>query len=103
MSLEEKINQLHITVTRVEERCKSNSHRLDDVEEQIAETVTLVTAIKELAIETKYMREDLNSTITRLNKLENRDSEKWEKFKWLLVAGIVTIILGFIATSLNLK
>lgn len=42
-------------------------------------------------------------TIERLNKLEGKDSDKWEKFKWLLVAGLVTIVLGSLAVQVGLK
>jgi len=49
------------------------------------------------------MREDLNETIARLNKLESKDGDKWDKFKWLIVAGLVTIILGYLAVQLGLK
>jgi seryl-tRNA synthetase len=119
--LEEKIQAIQVTLSKIEEKCESNTRRIDGAEEKIAETFTLVTAIKELAIETKYMREDLNNTINRLNKLEasnitasteelklrnielQKQADKWEKFKWLLVAGIITVIIGFIATTLKLK
>ena len=63
----------------------------------------MVGAIKELATEVKYMRGDLNETIERLNKLESKDGNKWEKFKWLIVAGLVTLILGYLAVSVGLK
>ena len=57
---------------------RSNSHRLDEHDEAIKEQNSLIAAIKELAVETKYMREDLNSTIKRLDKLESQDGEKWK-------------------------
>lgn len=63
----------------------------------------MVGVIKELATEVKYMRGDLNETIERLNKLESKDGDKWEKFKWLIVAGLVTLILGYLAVSIGLK
>lgn len=103
MTLDEKVNNLEIALTKVEERSKSNTKRLDEVEADMKENTNLIISIKELASETKYMREDLNKTIQRLDKLENKDSDKWDKFKWLLVAGIVTIVLGFLAIQLGLK
>lgn len=102
-ALEKKVSNIEILVTKVEERAKSNTKRLDEVEIEIKENSNLITAIKELAIETKYMREDLNETIQRINKLESKDTDKWEKFKWLLVAGIVTLALGFIAVKIGIK
>lgn len=101
----ENMNMLEIEhrITEVEQRSKSNTKRLDECEEAIKENSNLIGAIKELATETKYMRADLNETIARLNKLENKDGDKWEKFKWLIVAGLVTIVLGYLAVAVGLK
>lgn len=103
MTIEEKVSNLEVELTKVDERSKSNTKRLNEVDAELKENNSLVAAIRELAIETKYMRSDLNETIQRLSKLEGRDSEKWEKFKWLIVAGLVTIVLGFIAVQIGLK
>lgn len=90
-------------LTEVEQRAKSNTIRIDEHDRKIKENNNLIGAIKELATEVKYMREDLNDTIERLNKLEGKDGDKWEKFKWLLVAGLVTIVLGSLAVQVGLK
>ena len=90
-------------LTEVEQRAKSNTIRIDEHDREIKENNDLIGAIKELATEVKYMREDLNDTIERLNKLEGKDGDKWEKFKWLLVAGLVTIVLGSLAVQVGLK
>lgn len=90
-------------LTETEQRAKSNTKRLDEHDQEIKENNNLIGAIKELATEVKYMREDLNDTIERLNKLEGKDNDKWEKFKWLLVAGLVTIVLGSLAVQVGLK
>lgn len=102
MTTEEKLEIEH-RLTETEDRARSNTKRIDELSEKIKENNNLIGAIKELAVETKYMREDLNETISRLDKLENKDGDKWEKFKWLIVAGLVTIILSYIAVSLGLK
>lgn len=103
MTLDEKVIELEKALIKVDERSKSNTKRLDEVDSELKENNSLVAAIKELAIETKYMRADLNETIQRLSKLEGRDADKWEKFKWLIVAGLATIVLGFIAVQVGLK
>lgn len=90
-------------LTEVEQRAKSNTIRIDEHDQEIKKNNNLIGAIKELATEVKYMRADLNDTIERLNKLEEKDSDKWEKFKWLLVAGLVTIVLGSLAVQVGLK
>lgn len=102
MTEAEKIEMEH-RLTAVEDRAKSNTRRIDEHDKAIEKNDELIGAIKELAVETKYMREDLNDTISRLDKIESKEGDKWEKFKWLIVAGLVTIILGYLAVSLGLK
>ena len=99
----EELKDFEHRLTDVEQRAKSNTHRINEHDDAIKENSELIGAIKELAVETKYMRADLNETIERLNKLENKDGAKWEKFKWLIVAGLVTIVLGYLAVSVGLK
>lgn len=103
MTLEEKVSKIEVDLAKAEERAKSNTKRLDDVDAELKENNSLIGAIKELAVETKYMREDLNQTMSRIAKLESKDAEKWDKFKWLVLAGIVTLLLGFLAVQIGLK
>lgn len=101
--MEDRYIDFEHRLTEVEQRAKSNTIRIDEHDQEIKENNNLIGAIKELATEVKYMRADLNDTIERLNKLEGKDSDKWEKFKWLLVAGLVTIVLGSLAVQVGLK
>lgn len=103
MTLEEKVSKIEVDLAKAEERAKSNTKRLDDVDAELKENNSLIGAIKELAVETKYMREDLNQTMRRIEKLEGKDAEKWDKFKWLVMAGVITLVLGFIAVQIGLK
>lgn len=53
------------------------------------------------------MREDLNNTVSRLEKLEHRDMDKWEKFKWAILVALISatvgILIGYLATTTGLK
>ena len=102
MTEDQKLDVEH-RLTEVEDRSKSNTRRLDELDEKLKENRDLIGAIKELAVETKYMREDLNETIDRLDKLESKEIDKWDKFKWLIVAGLVTIVLGYLAVTVGIK
>jgi Flp pilus assembly protein TadB len=102
MATEADINIEH-RLTEVEQRAKSNTNRLNEHDEILKSNSEMIGAIKELATEVKYMRGDLNETVERLNKLEGKDGDKWDKFKWLIVTGLVTLILGYLAVSVGLK
>lgn len=109
MTEEQKLGVEH-RLTETEERSKSNTKRISEIEEKLKENSDLIGAIKELAVETKYLRKDLNETIEKLDAIEirekerdSKDGENWEKFKWLIVAGLVTIILGYISVQMGLQ
>ena len=99
MTTDADINIEH-RLTEVEQRAKSNTNRLNEHDEILKSNSEMIGAIKELATEVKYMRGDLNETVERLNKLEGKE---WDKFKWLIVTGLVTLILGYLAVSVGLK
>ncbi len=99
----EELKEVEHRFTELEQRTKSNTHRLDDAEKAIQKNSDLIADIKELVVEIRYMRADLNETIQRLNTLESRGGDKWEKFKWLIVAGLVTLILGYLAVQFGIK
>lgn len=102
MTEAEKI-QLEHRLTEAEDKIKSAIKRLDEHDNVLKQNSELIGAIKELAVETKYMRSDLNDTISRLDVLESKGGDKWEKFKWLIIAGVITIVLGYLAVSVGLK
>lgn len=118
--LEIRINDIEKQLIRIEEQLKSNAEKLICNETKVSETLELVSTIRELAVETKYTRQDINAAIIRLEKLEasngssqtddlkrqnidlQKQADKWDKFKWLIVAGCVTVICGLAMTIINI-
>ena len=70
----------------VEERAKSNTKRLDEAEKKIEDIHDLTFSVKELALETKRLREDVNKIDTRLNDVEQKPAKNWES----LIKTIIT-------------
>lgn len=69
-----------------EQRSKSNTKRIDEHEKKIEDIHDLTYSIKELAIEVKNMREDINKVDTRLNVLEEKPAKNWDN----LIKTIIT-------------
>lgn len=102
MTAEEKVEIEH-RLTAVEDRARSNTIRLDEHAIALKDNNELIGTIKELVVETKYMREDLNDLTSWREKMESKSDDKWEKFKWLIVAGLVSILLAYLAGVVGLK
>lgn len=110
MTLEEKVDNGLQRLAKCEAKTESNTEKINAHEESLKNYNTLILSINNLAIETKYMREDLNASIERITRLEskdceaaNKEGEKWGKFKWIIVAVLVSLIAGYIFGSLGLK
>ena len=102
MTEDQKLDYEH-RLTETADRSRSNTKRIDELTEMLSENNKLIGAIKELTVETRYMRENLNEALKRLDKLETKGGDKWDKFKWLIVTSLVTLILGYLAGQIGLS
>lgn len=73
-------------VAHLEEREKSNTHRIDSLEEKVENIHELALSVKLLASETKAMREDVNDMNGRVKQLEEKPAKNWNN----LIKTIVT-------------
>lgn len=76
--------------------CKSAHHRLDKLENDIGEIKELIIAVKEIAMETKANREDVNKMNERLESIEQKPQKKWESVVDTIIKTIVGAIVGAI-------
>ncbi|MCI9366298.1 MAG: hypothetical protein HFJ54_07255 [Clostridia bacterium] len=65
--------------------CKSAHHRIDKMENDIGEIKELTIAVKEIAMETKANREDVNKMNERLETIEQKPAKNWDNLKWLII------------------
>lgn len=71
---------------------KSAHKRIDALESKMENIYDLTVSVKEIALETKAMREDVNKMESRVNAIEEKPSKRYE--------GIVTNIISCIVTAL---
>ena len=86
-----------------EQRSKSNTKRLDNVEEKVEDIHNLTLAVKEIATEVKMMREDLNKIDNRVVVLEEKPSKKMDLIWGYIVSAIIGGLIGYILLKLGLK
>ena len=86
-----------------EQRSKSNTKRLDSLEEKVEDIHNLTLSVKEIATEMKMMREDMNKIDKRVMAIEDKPSKKMDQLWGYIVGGFVGAIITFIAVKLGLK
>lgn len=77
-----------------EDRAKSNTKRLDEVEQEVKENRELTVAVKEIATEMKHLREEQSSMNERLKEIESRPSQNWDKIITTIIGTVVGAIAG---------
>lgn len=90
-------------VAHLEERAKSNTHRIDNLEEKVEDIHELASSVKLLASETKAMREDVNNTNDRLQQLEEKPLKEYEDTRKKIKDKALMFVLGIIFTYIALK
>lgn len=84
----------NVKLAEVEQRSKSNTKRLDNIDRQLEEMHELMKSVASLTTEIRYMREEFNEGLSRLSKLENRPLEKYDNIVKYIVTTIIGLIIG---------
>lgn len=87
-------HELFERVASVESRCKSNTHRLDSLEENSTVMQQMALAVRELATEMKNMKEEQREIFTRLDEVEKRPIERFETIIKTALTAVVSAVLG---------
>ena len=91
---------LESRVTAVEQRCKSNSHRLEQVEKQQEAIHSLAASLQVMTAEQKHqtqaintVREDVSRLDGKVDALEMKPARRWdglvEKLVWSVAGAIL--------------
>lgn len=88
-------------LVQVEQRSKSNTKRIDEHDEKLEDIHDLTYAVKELANETKLMREDVNNLNSRVANIESEPAKEYKDIKKNIRNQIITFILGAILSGIG--
>ena len=89
-------------LTEVEERAKSNTHRLDDVEKRQDNLDKIVATVKVLADREERVENDVKEIKCDVKSLTNKPAQRWESIVEKAILTIVGILVGFIFTKIGM-
>lgn len=85
-------------LTEVEERSKSNTHRLDEMERRQDNLDDLVTTVKVLADREERVEDDVKEIKNDVKSIKDKPGKRWDaivdKIVWAVLAAIVAFVLG---------
>lgn len=87
-------------LTEVEQRSKSNTKRLDKLEESTEAISRLANSMEVMAVRQEQIGADVSELGTKVDELEKKPGKRYEglveKIIWAVVAAALTYILGHI-------
>ena len=89
-------------LTEVEERSKSNSHRITDLEKRQDNLDELVGTVKVLAVREENVETDVKEIKSDVKSLTNKSGQRWDGLVDKIIMTIVAAIIGFILARFGL-
>lgn len=89
-------------LTEVEQRSKSNQHRLEDVEKRQDNLDELVSTVKLLAYREETVENDVKEIKSDVKALASKPGKRWESLVEKVIFLVVSGLVGFILAKLGL-
>ena len=82
-------------LTAVEERSKSNTHRIDEVEKRQDSFDKLVSSVEVLATRQEVVESDVKEIKVDVKALTEKPAKRWENLVWEVIKLLVAALIGF--------
>jgi hypothetical protein len=86
---------IHAKIVEIEQRSKSNTHRINDLEEDNRALHTLATSVEVLATKQETIESNVQEIKTDVKALKAVPGSKWEALVKAVVTAIVGALVGF--------
>lgn len=85
-------------LSKVEERAKSNTKRLEEVEERQNNLDDLVASVRVLATREERVEKDVTEIKSDVKSIKEKPGKRWEtmvdKIVWAVLAAVIAFLLG---------
>lgn len=89
-------------LTELESRTKSNTHRLDDVEERQDKLDDLVGTVRLLADREKRVEDDVGEIKSDVKSLKQKPGQRWDSLMDKIIWAVAAAVIGFILARLGI-
>ena len=89
-------------LTEVEERSKSNTHRLDEMEKRQDDQEKLISTVAVLASEQQTIKTDVGEIKTDVKELASKPAKRWDGLVDKIILTVAAAIIGFLLARIGL-
>lgn len=89
-------------LTEVEDRSKSNTHRLNEMEKRQDDLEELTSTVKVLAVREEAVENDVKEIKSDVKDIASKSGKRWDNLINQIITIIVAAIAGFILAKIGL-
>ena len=94
--------QIEHRLTEVEDRSKSNQHRLDELEKRQDNLDDLVSTVKVLAVREETVENDVKEIKEDVKSLKSKPGERWDSLMDKIIWAVEGAVLAYILAKIGL-
>lgn len=87
----------------IEDRCKSNTHRIDELEKRADDTEKLVTSVAIIAEKQNQMDGDIKEMKCDVKRLVEKPAKRWDSIVDKILLAIITALVAYALSQIGLK
>ena len=95
-------NNFEHRLTEVEDRAKSNTKRLDEVEKRQDDLDDLVTTVKVLATREENVESDVKEIKRDVKDMASKSGKRWDELVDKSIWAIAAAVVGFVIAQIGL-
>ena len=89
-------------LTEVEERSKSNTHRLEELEKRQDNLDDLVSTVKVLAVREETVENDVKEIKADVKNLTSKPGQRWDSLMDKIIWAVAGAVLAYILAQIGL-
>lgn len=86
-------------IARIEDRCKSNTHRLDDMDARIDNITELTTSVKVLTTREERVESDVKEIKADVKSIAAKPGKRWESLVDKILAALAGALIAWLAAG----
>nr|DAG08863.1 MAG TPA: hypothetical protein [Caudoviricetes sp.] len=90
-------------LTAVEERSKSNTHRIDELYKKQEEMIETIKTVAVMASEQAHIKADVSEIKSDVKKIMGRDGRRWEMVVEKVILLAVAAMVGYVLLKIGLQ
>lgn len=87
---------------RIEAEDERQNKRLAKLEDAVGQMTELTVSVKELASNMASMAKEQGKIGERLEIIENKPSQNWDKLMWTIAGALIAGIIGYLIASMGI-